>query len=69
MPDYIMTCASGAVVLVSARSQTEAEDDWDEAAASGEAEPRISSAREPYPSEVDACVLAGHDYRDDVEAP
>lgn len=42
---YIMTCASGSVVLVSAESAEHAEEAWDAEAASGEADPRVTGAR------------------------
>lgn len=63
MKAYTFACNSGVEVLVSASSAEEAEEAWDEAVASGSAEPRASAARRATPAEVRYCVSRGHDYR------
>lgn len=60
---YVMTCASGAVVLVSAESAAQAEEAWDAEAERYECEPRVTSARPATHDDVEGCVDSGHDYR------
>lgn len=64
MRTYTITCKSGALVLVSARSAEEAECQWDEAVEAGDAEPRIAGTTERASrANIRACVASGHDYR------
>jgi len=64
MANYTITCASGAVVLVSADSAEAAEDAWDLDAAAGHAEERICGTTERASrAAVCQCVDSGHDYR------
>jgi hypothetical protein len=64
MTDYIMTCISGAIVLVSADSAAEAEADWDLEVGRYFAEPRIpGTTTEASEDDIAACEESGHDYR------
>lgn len=61
---YTITCESGAVVLVRAKSAAAANAAWDRYVARGEAEPRIRETTWPAtPAEIKSCVASGHDYR------
>lgn len=64
MRNYTITCESGTVILVRAKSAAEAEAEWDEAVERGDAEPRINGTTEPASrADVSRCVEMGHDYR------
>jgi hypothetical protein len=64
--DYVITCETGTVVLVSAASEAEAEANWDAEVEAGNAERRISiggMTRPASSADISRCVLMGHDYR------
>jgi hypothetical protein len=62
--NYTITCVSGTVVLVRAKSRAAAEKQWDEAVDRGDAEERIGGTTERASRrEVKMCVEMGHDYR------
>lgn len=64
MANYTITCVSGTVALVAARSAENAERDWDAAVAKGDAEERIGGTTERASrADTRACVASGHDYR------
>jgi hypothetical protein len=64
MRNYTITCESGTVVLVRARTAEQAEEEWDAAVRAGIAEERINGTTSPATrADVRACVASGHDYR------
>jgi hypothetical protein len=63
MNDYTFTCESGAIVLVSADSASEAEADWDEDAMAGNVDPRVTEAEPATADDIEALEDGEHDYR------
>jgi hypothetical protein len=62
--EYVLTCESGIVALVSAESMDDANEQWDADVEAGDAEPRIPGTTRLADSEdIAACVACGHDYR------